>query len=147
MTIQTTASSNKEDLMNTIGERLWRYEPVRIRDLPLDLKLDEAGVVTVKGYAPTLTIKESVLDIVGSVEGVTQVVDEMVADPALEIDIAEALYSDEATKHLEPGAVQIFAQLGVVVLVGNLSEKDRAAVKGVVEAFPGVRQVVDRMAG
>ena len=145
MAIQTKVSAKKEDIMNTIGERLWRFEPVRIRDLPLKIDLDNAGIATVNGNAPTLTIKESILDIVGSVDGVTEVVDEVVADPNLEIEVAEALAADESTKHLKAGAVQVFAQVGVVVLVGDLEAKDRSAVIQVVDRLPGVHQVVDRM--
>jgi osmotically-inducible protein OsmY len=136
---------NKEDLMNTIGERLWSYEPVRERDLPLDLAIDEAGVVTLQGHVPTMTIKEAVLAIVGSVAGVAGVVDQVVADPALEVKIAERLSQSESTKHLEPGAVQVFAQLGEVVLVGDLNEADRKAAVAVAEQTDGVRQVVDRL--
>ena len=145
MALQTKAAANREDLMSTIGQRLWRYDPVRSRDLPLDLNLDDEGILTINGFAPTLTIKEAILDIVGSVEGVTQVVDGLVADPALEVEIAEELAKNEATKHLKPGDVQIFAQLGDVVLVGELDESEQQAVIQVVEEVPGVRQVVHRM--
>ena len=138
---------NKEDLLNSIGERLWRYEPVRERDLPLDLAIDEAGVVTVQGYVPTLTIKEAVLGIVASVAGVAGVVDKVVADPDLEIEIAGRLSHNDATKQLEPGAVQVFAQLGEVVLVGDLEESDRRAVVDVARQTAGVRQIVDRLQG
>lgn len=147
MALETKAVLNREDLMSTIGKRLWRFEPVRSRDLPLDLDLSEEAVLTIKGFAPTLTIKEAILDIVGSVDGVKQVIDELVADPNLEVEIAEELIRNEASKHLMPGDVQIFAQLGAVVLVGDLNDSDRQAVVRVVEAVPGVRQVVDRMAG
>ena len=133
--------------MSAIGQRLWRYDPVRSRDLPLDLDLDEEGVLVVKGFAPSLTIKEAILDIAGSVDGVKQVVDQLVADPALEVEVAEELARSQSTKHLKPGNVQVFAQLGVVVLVGDLDESDRQAVRKVVEGVPGVRQVVDRMEG
>ena len=147
MTMSTTLTRQHEDLMNAIAERLWRYEPVRSRDLPLDLSLSEDGILTVQGYAPTLTIKEAILDIVGSVAGVREVEDEIVADPSLEVAIAEELTRNDVTKHLDPGAVQIFAQVGNVVLVGDLPTEDREAVIQVVEGLPGVRQVVDRMEG
>lgn len=139
--------SKQEDLLNRISERLWAYDPVRTRDLPLDLSLSEDGTLTLAGYAPTLTIKEAILDIAGSIKGVTEVKDEIFADPNLEMAIAQALFEDEATKHIPPGTVQVFAQVGDVVLVGDLKQQDRAAVRRVAESVPGVRQVADRMDG
>ncbi|MFP3853690.1 MAG: BON domain-containing protein [Anaerolineales bacterium] len=145
MATKTAVRSKREDLLNRVSGRLWAYEPVRSRDLPLDLSLSEEGELTLVGYAPTLTIKEAILDIAGSIDGVKEVKDEIFADPSLELAVAQKLSEDEATKHIPPGAVQVFAQVGDIVLVGDLKQQDREAVLRVAESVPGVRQVVDRM--
>ena len=147
MTVDTKTRAAREDLMHAIEEALWSYPPVRSRDLPLDVDLLEEGRVRVSGYAPTLTIKEGVLEIVNSVSGVAEVEDRVHADPNLEIAVAQALATDDRTKHIPPGSVRLFAQLGVVVLVGRVpDQEDREAAVEVASEVDGVRQIIDRMA-
>lgn len=145
MAVQTMRPAQREDLLEAVERALWRYEPVRSRDLPLSIDLADGGVLTVRGFAPTLTIKEAILGIVASVEGIAEVVDAVFADPDLETTIAETLSRDPKTEHLPPGSVQVFAQLGEVVLVGDLDEADRQAVLATAEAVEGVRRVIDRL--
>lgn len=145
MAVAARQSMDREDLLNAVERALWRYEPVRSRDLPLSFDVGEDGRLIVRGYAPSRTIKEGILGVAASVEGVPGVVDEVHADPDLEVAIAQTLATEPSTKHLPPGAVQVFAQLGEIVLVGDLPESDRGAALGVAEGVPGVRTVVDRM--
>lgn len=148
MAVMTRNSDERQDLLNEIEEALWSYDPVRNRDLPLDVDLLDEGRVRLAGYAPTRTIKEGVLEVVSSVPGVREVVDGVYADPDLELAVAQALASDSRTSHIPPGSVQLFAQLGNVVVVGRLAaDSDRQAVTEVAHEVEGVRQVVDRTRG
>lgn len=145
MAVEAMRPTQREDLLEAVERTLWRYEPVRSRDLPLSFELSEAGVLTVRGYAPTLTIKEAILGIAGSVDGITEVVDEVYADPDLENAIAGVLARNPKCAHLPPGSVQVFAQLGEIVLVGDLEPADRQAVLEVAGEVDGVRRVIDRL--
>lgn len=145
MVVATERPTTREDLIHEIERALWSYSPVRSRDLPIDLDVSDDGRATVHGHAPSRTIKEGVLEVVSSVSGVAEVVDEVHADPDVELAVAQALSSDDRTKHIPPGAVQIFAQLGVMVLVGRLTAEDRESVVDVAGEVDGVREVVDRM--
>lgn len=145
MAVATDPPTRREDLVHAIERALWSYPPVRSRDLPIDLEVSDDGSVTVHGHAPSRTIKESVLEVVASVSGVGDVVDGVHADPDVELAVAQAFAANDRTKHIPPGAVQIFAQLGVVVLVGRLTADDRETVLDVARGVEGVREVVDRM--
>jgi osmotically-inducible protein OsmY len=146
MAVATAAGRRlEEDLLSAIEDALWRYEPVRSRALPIDVTLKGDGVVGVHGNAPTRIIKESILGLVSSIAGVERVEDDLQADPAIEVGVAEALATDPTTAHLPPGAIQVFADLGIVVLVGSLEAADRSAALRVAAAIPGVRRVIDRL--
>lgn len=134
-----------EDLLAAIGDALWAYEPVRSRSLPIEVTLEGDGEVSVHGNAPTRIIKESLLGLVGSIDGVERVHDDLHSDPAIELAVAEALATDPSTKQLAPGSIQVFAEVGNVVLVGSLDEADRSAAVRVAASIPGVRRVVDRL--
>ncbi|MGA9532175.1 MAG: BON domain-containing protein [Anaerolineales bacterium] len=135
----------EEDLLGAIKDALWRYEPVRSRSLPIEVTLESDDAVGVHGNTPTRIIKESILGLVGSIAGDQRVLDDLHADPAIELKVAEALATDPSTQHLAPGTIQVFADLGNVVLVGSLEKADRAAAVRVAGAVPGVRRVVDRL--
>jgi osmotically-inducible protein OsmY len=138
---------DQEDTMAAIEAALWRYEPVRSRPLPIWLNWEGDGVVGVHGNTPTRIIKQGVIEIVRTIDGVRSVHDEVFADPDVELAVAQALASDPTTRHLAPGSVQVFADLGVVVLVGALDEADRTAVRSAAATIPGVRRVIDRLKG
>lgn len=146
MTVGTMRPAQREDLLESVERALWRYEPVRSRYLPLTFELADDGVLTVRGYAPTLTIKEAILGIAGSVDGIAEVVDQIYADPDLENRIAASLARAPKTSQLPPGSVQVFAQLGEIVLVGDLEPADRQAVLETAGDIEGVRRVIDRLA-
>jgi len=135
----------REDVLAAVEQALWRYAPVRSRDLQLAWSLDAAGVLTLSGFAPSHTIKDTLLEIAASVPGVSRVEDRVMADPDLEVSIAQALSVDPKTADLPPGSVQVFAQTGNVVLVGDVPEDRRGEVVRVAGQIDGVRQVVNRL--
>lgn len=148
MTVTARKPVDREDLRDAIEQALWGYPPVRSRDLPLDVDVFEDGRVRLSGYTPSLTIKEGVLEVASSVPGVEELEDRVYADPDLEVGVAQALANDGRTQHIPPGDVRLFAQLGVVVLVGRVpNEQDRQAAMNVAGEVEGVRRVIDRMSG
>lgn len=146
MTLATAARrQQEEDLLGAIEDALWSYEPVRSRSLPIDITLHDERTVDVRGNTPSRIIQESIIGLIGSINGVGEVRDNLHADPAIELAVAEALATDPATAQLPPGSIQVFSDLGNVVLVGSLPEADRQAAVRVAAGVPGVRRVVDRL--
>jgi len=146
MTVAMAARRQREeDLLGAIEGALWRYEPVRSRSLPIEITLLDEGTVEVRGNTPSRIIKESILGLIASIDGVKRVEDDLHADPAIELAVAEALATDPSTQQLPPGSIQVFADLGNVVLVGSLDEGDRHAAVQVASRLLGVRRVVDRL--
>lgn len=146
MAVAALTAEQVENASEAIERSLWRYPSLRSDDIPVSFDLEPDGSVTVRGHVRSRTIKEGVLELVGSVEGVTQVIDQVYADPDLEGAIAQALVSDERTAHLDPGCVQIFGQRGVMVLVGQLeSQEDVRAVCEVASEVEGVAEIVSRL--
>ena len=58
------------------------------------------GVVTLSGYVSSASIKGMASILAGSVDGVSEVVNELLADPDLERSVALALAQDERTRSL-----------------------------------------------
>jgi osmotically-inducible protein OsmY len=102
--------------------------------------------VTLLGPVRSRFVRDQILDIVGAIPGVVEVIDLMVADPELEVRVAEALSLDPRTLSIPPGSVQVHCLNGVATLTGQLPPgSDRAAVLQAARAVPGVVQVHVRL--
>lgn len=146
MAVATLTNEQVENVSEAIERALWSYPSLRSDDMPISFDLHLNGTVEVNGNVRSRTIKEGVLELIGSVRGVDQVIDNVYADPELERAIAERLLTDERTAYLSPGAVQVFGHRGVMVLVGDI--KDAAEIPAVLDmaaSVEGVVKVVDRL--
>lgn len=146
MAVAALNADQLENVSEAIERSLWRHPSLRSDDIPVSFDLDPDGSLIVRGHVRSRTIKEGVLELVSSIANVTEVIDNVYADPDLEGAIAHALVTDERTAHLDPGSVQVFGQRGVMVLVGQLgSQEDVQAVREVASDVDGVLEVVDRL--
>ncbi len=146
--MEAIAESNTtlEDLRGAVEEALWAYEPVRTARHPIETRVRPDGVVEVRGHVRSRLIKDGLLRTLRSVPGVREVEDHLVADPDLELAVAQALASDPRTRQIPPGAITIHSIFGIVTLFGHLPEGvDRQQVVEVVRGIEGVRHVVDRL--
>lgn len=146
MAVATLTNEQVENVSEAIERALWSHPSLRSDDMPISFDLHPNGTVEVNGNVRSRTIKEGALELIGSVRGVDQVIDNLYADPELERAIAERLLTDERTAYLSPGAVQVFGHRGVMVLVGDI--KDAAEIPAVLDmaaSVEGVVKVVDRL--
>lgn len=145
MTVASRAKRNRDDVLFDLNRSLWSLPAVRSHELPLELNLDDELRLTVRGHAPTRTIRDEILSVARSIDGIEEVQDQIVADPDLEIAIAESLASHPQTRQLVPGAINVFARFGEVVLVGEVRDVDPNRIVEVVSAVDGVRAVTNRL--
>jgi osmotically-inducible protein OsmY len=145
MAVAAVTNRNRQDVLFDLNRSMWNLVAVRSHELPLNFKLDEEFTLTVHGHTPTQAIKDEILSVAASIDGVAEVRDQVVADPDLEIAIAEALARDDRTRNLPPGTISIFGNLGNVVLVGEVADPDRDRIVQVASGVDGVRGVTDRL--
>lgn len=146
MAVATLTNEQVENVSEAIERALWSHPSLRSDDMPISYDLHPDGTVEVHGNVRSRTIKEGALELIGSVEGVVQVIDNVYADPDLEGAIAARLQLDERTATLPPGAVHVFGHRGVMVLVGNLEDAaDVQVVRDVAASVGGVVEVVARL--
>jgi osmotically-inducible protein OsmY len=124
-----------------VRSRLMDDDPIRavaLRHTTVDV-LD--GVVTMRGRVPSRSMADRMVEIAGSAPGVARVVDELVADDALALAVAQAIGRTPSTRG---SRLQIRADRGRVLVGGvfpswNVHEEAvriAAAVEGVVSAEP-----------
>jgi osmotically-inducible protein OsmY len=99
--------------------------------------------VTLSGYVPSTSIKRMAAFLADSVDGVDEVVNDLLADPDLERSVALALAADERTR---PWPVRVRAEIGNVQLQGYVP--DQAALQAVLDVarkVKGPKQIVNAL--
>jgi len=130
-------------LKRSVEDALLAYSPLRTSKAEITVMADSDGAVTLTGHAPSGTIKRMAALLAGSVDGVGQVVNHIVADPDLERSVAQALAADSRT-HAWP--IRVRAEVGYVQLQGSVPDEE--AVQTALEVasqVEGVRQVVSAL--
>ena len=146
MAVAVTDSDTVVDLAGQVHRALWNLDAVRTAHRPIRIQVRPDGRVTLLGPVRSRFVRDLILNVVAEIPGVVEVIDRMVADPELEVRVAEALSTDPRTLSLPPGSVQVHGLYGAVTLTGQLPPgSDQAAVLRVVGAVPGVDQVNDRL--
>jgi len=144
--VAVTDSDTVVDLAGEVNRALWNLDAVRTAYRPIRIQVRPDGRVTLLGPVRSRFVRDLILNVVAEIPGVVEVIDRMVADPELEVRVAEAVSTDSRTLSLPPGSVQVHCLYGAVTLTGQLPPgSDREAVLRVVGAVPGVVQVNDRL--
>jgi osmotically-inducible protein OsmY len=123
-------------LLLEIRKALWGYEPLRATRPTLDLAVHD-GRVTMAGRVRTLAIKEISEYMVVRLEGVRAVRNDLVADPEVMRDVADAVAGDP---ELGPLCPRIDVRYGVVSLSGDVPSE--AVARRLIEFVAGVPRVV-----
>jgi hypothetical protein len=98
------------------------------------------GVVTLRGHVASRTYRSQVAERVQAVPGVKAIYNDLVADADLEIDVAQALGRDGATR---PYQIRVGAHQGWIHLAGDVPTADvQAAAEAVAASVPRVRGVL-----
>ena len=97
------------------------------------MTVDDDGVATLSGYVPSASIKGMAGVLTGTVDGVSEVVNDLIADPDLERSVALALAAANRTRTLP---IRVRSELGHVQLQGDVPDEE--AVKASLEVARGV---------
>lgn len=131
------------DLLEVVNTALHNLDSVRESSLALRVSvLDE--VVTVSGVVLSRIMREGVLQTIGRVPGVRQVIDQLYTDTDLAAAVSQALAADPRTQGMYH--IKVTSYRGQVTLVGEAP--GLALVNAAVEvtaSLPGVKTVVNRV--
>ena len=118
-------------------------EPV-LRDLLTYRRVSvevQSGVVTLRGHAPTASRRRMLEHIARSVPGSQAVHNHILADDALDSQVAQALAGDPRTR---PEIILVHTSRGYVYLSGTVTEESvRTAAEEVTASVSGVRGIVN----
>ncbi len=129
-------------LQMEIEGRITNLEPLRTLGNHLRISVDSDGAVEVSGPVRSHLIKEMVLQSIKETPGVHTIEDDVIADPDLELDVAQALTSDDRTREIPLGHIFIHSRSGVVSLVGKLPDDIQLSdVLDIVSSVDGVRDI------
>src|SRR5262249_45289424 len=103
-------------LLTAIRKVLWAYEPLRATRPTLEIFVRD-GRVTLSGRVRTLAIKEISEYMVFRLDGVRAVRNDLVADPEVMRDVADAIAADP---ELGPLCPRVDVREGVVSLSGDV---------------------------
>jgi osmotically-inducible protein OsmY len=126
----------------SVQEALEAYSPLRTSRPNITVTVDD-GVVTLSGYVSSTSIKGMAAILAGSVGGVRQVVNNLLADPDLERSVALALAQDERTRPLR---IRVRSEVGYVQLQGQVSGEEVAETAlEVARTVEGPKGIVDAL--
>lgn len=132
------------ELEEAVQNALARYNTLRIWPHALQITATN-GVVTLQGHVRTDPSKAMAEKLVRQITGVSDVVNNLYVDTALEIAAAQALARDESTVKGFPG-ILVGCAFGDLVLRGNVSSQDiKKAAGEIVAKLPGVRGVTNEL--
>jgi osmotically-inducible protein OsmY len=130
-------------LKQSVREALQAYAPLRASRTAIEVSVAGDGRVVLSGYVPSASSKRIAGVLASDVEGVTEVVNELIADLDLERAVAMALAADARTR---TWPIRVRAGLGFVQLQGRVP--DEVAVEtalDVARQVKGAAQVVSSL--
>ncbi len=131
-----------QTLNQSVEEALQAYSPLRT-SRPEIIVTVEDGVVTLSGYVPSASIRGMAGILASTVNGVNEVINDLVSAPDLERSIAVALAADERTR---PWPIRVRADLGFVQLQGRVpSEQVVQAALEAAHKVKGPKQIVSAL--
>lgn len=113
-----------QSLKQSVEEALQAYSPLRTSRSEVVVSVD-GGQVTLSGYVPSTSTKQLAGILASGVDGVSQVVNALLAAPDLEHAVAMALAADSRTR---PWPIRARAEQGYVLLQGYVPDEQTAQV-------------------
>ncbi len=131
-----------QTLKQSVEEALEAYSPLRSSRPEITVTVDD-GVVTLSGYVSSTSIREMAAILAGSVGGVSEVVNDLHADPELERSVALALAQDDRTRHLP---IRVRSEGAYVQLQGQVPDEKAAEITlEVARTVNGPKQVLSAL--
>lgn len=125
-----------DEIKLLVEESLFSYAPLRESFCPISVEVKD-GRVELKGVVRSLAMKEMATRLAWKVQGVKEVINNLLVDSQLEEAVAMRLAADPQTR---PWARFIRVQVirGQVRLKGKVPPEARDLIKKVAEGTPGV---------
>ena len=124
---------------DSVEEALQAYSPLRTSKPEITVTVDDDRV-TLSGYVPSISIRDMAAILTGTVTGVDEVVNDLIAAPDLERSVAMALAADDRTRSWP---IRVRAELGYVQLQGQVPDQETAqAALDVAYEVTGPKQIV-----
>lgn len=129
-------------LKQSVEEALQAYSPLRTSKPEITVTVDDDRV-TLAGYVPSTSIRDMAAILTGTVTGVDEVVNDLIAAPDLERSVAMALAADDRTRSWP---IRVQADLGYVQLQGLVPDEEvvQAALE-VARKVEGPREIVNAL--
>jgi hypothetical protein len=137
-----------KSLQRKVMDGIEGIEPLRNLGHSLEVIFQPDGGIEISGPIQSRLLKDAVLRSLHEIPGVTQVIDGIIADPDLELAVAQILAKDEQGKDILPGQIVVRSHLGTITLLGkgpaNVSRDDLIES---IRSIRGVRVVDDKLTG
>jgi osmotically-inducible protein OsmY len=131
-----------QTLKQTVEEALQAYSALRT-SRPEIIVTEVEGVVTLTGYVPSASIRAMAGVLASTVEGVSEVINDLVAAPDLERAIAVALAADERTRSWP---IRVRADLGIAQLQGRVPDEQAVQIAlEVAHKVEGPKEIVSAL--
>jgi osmotically-inducible protein OsmY len=108
-----------QSLKQSVEEALQAYSPLRTSRSQIVVSVD-GGQVTLSGYVQSTSTKQLAAILASGVDGVSEVVNALLAAPDLEQAVAMALAADSRTR---PWPIRVRAEQGFVQLQGYVPDE------------------------
>ncbi len=119
------------------------YPPFRELILPIEVEVNDDGVVVLRGWVRTPSMKHMATMLTEEVPGVQRVQNELFVDDALERAVASALEQEPSLEDDFPG-IKVDVLAGIVTLWGEVtSEVERQKAEEIAQQVTGVRKVIN----
>ena len=130
-------------LKQSVEEALQAYSPLRTSRAEITVTVEDDRVVSLSGYVPSASIKGMAGVLAGTVQGVSQVVNDLIADPDLERTVALALAADSRTR---TWPIRVRSELGHVQLQGVVPNEEAVeAALAVTQGVEGPKRVFNAL--
>jgi osmotically-inducible protein OsmY len=131
-----------QTLKQAVEEALEAYSPLRTSKAEITVRVDE-DKVTLSGYVPSSSIKGMAAILASTVNGVQEVINDLLAASDLENSVAKALAADSRTR---PWPIRVRAELGYVQLQGQVPDETTAqAALEVARQAEGPKEILNAL--
>jgi osmotically-inducible protein OsmY len=113
-----------ESLKQSVEDALRAYTPLSAPRSEIVVTVDD-GKVVLSGYVPSVSSKGIASVLAAGVDGVSEVVNNLMASPELETAVAAALAADPRPRRWP---IRVRAELGYVQLQGHVPDQEAAQI-------------------
>ncbi len=131
-----------QSLKQSVQDALQAYPPLHASRSTIETTVED-GKVILSGYVPSISTKRMADVLASGVDGVKEVVNNLIPGPELERQVARALAADRRTREWP---IRVRCDLGYVQLQGQVPDKEVAqAAMEVARQVKGVKHITSSL--